>query len=368
MFSEAKGEHQLRATYGMTEPLIEAVKGQHAEISKAVALAIEQRQPMQTPDLSAEPPSVARDIMLQAGYLARLARAAARSRPHRGRAPGAGRRAPGEFPKNTIELLQTFATQSVLAIQNARLFSEIEEKSRQVEEASKHKSRFLANMSHELRTPLNAIIGLTDMMVNNAPRFGTEKALEPLRRVHRAGTHLLGLINQVLDSSSKIEAGKLELNLEKINVPPLVDEVAGTARPLAEQNKNAFEIVCPRDLPPIDADSMRLRQSLLNLLSTACKFTKQGQIMLRVATVSQGAHQFLEFSVADTGIGMTPEQMSRLFEEFTQADASTARQYGGTGLGLAITRRLCQMMRGDVTVTSIPTMDPLLLPVFLAIG
>ncbi len=352
VFSEAKGEHQLRATYGMTEPLIEAVKGQHAEISKAVALAIEQRQPMQTPDLSAEPPSVARDIMLQAGYLARLVV------PLLGadRIVGAlvvRRRAPGEFPKNTIELLQTFATQSVLAIQNARLFSEIEEKSRQVEEASKHKSRFLANMSHELRTPLNAIIGLTDMMVNNAPRFGTEKALEPLRRVHRAGAHLLGLINQVLDLS-KIEAGKLELNLEKINVPPLVDEVAGTARPLAEQNKNAFEIVCPRDLPPIDADSMRLRQILLNLLSNACKFTKQGQITLRVATVSQGAHQFLEFSVADTGIGMTPEQMSRLFEEFTQADASTARQYGGTGLGLAITRRLCQMMRGDVTVTSIP--------------
>jgi adenylate cyclase len=249
--------------------------------------------------------------------------------------------------------LQTFAAQSVLAIQNARLFSEIEEKGRLLESASQHKSQFLASMSHELRTPLNAIIGLTDMLVNNAPRFGTEKALEPLRRVHRAGTHLLGLINQVLDLS-KIEAGKLELNLEKINVPLLVNEVVDTARALAEQNKNILEVDCPRDLPPIEVDAMRLRQILLNLLSNACKFTKQGQVTLRVAAVSQGERRLLEFSVADTGIGMTPEQMARLFEEFSQADATTARQYGGTGLGLAITRRLCQMMGGDVTVTSEP--------------
>ena len=350
VFSQAKGEYQLRATYGMTESLVEAVKDQHAEISKGVALAIEQRQPMQTPDLSEEPPSVARDVLLQAGYRARLVV------PLLGadRIVGAlvvRRQARGDFPKNTIQLLQTFAAQSVLAIQNARLFSEIGEKSRQIEEASKHKSQFLANMSHELRTPLNAIIGLTDMLVGNAPRFGTERALEPLRRVHRAGTHLLGLINQVLDLS-KIEAGKLELSVEKISVPPLIDEVAGTARPLAEQNKNTLEVVCSRHLPPIDADAMRLRQILLNLLSNACKFTKQGQVTLRVRPVSQAGHRFLEFSVADTGIGMTPEQMSRLFEEFSQADASTARQYGGTGLGLAITRHLCQMMGGDVTVTS----------------
>src|SRR5262249_8386525 len=140
----------------------------------------------------------------------------------------------------------------------------------QAETASRTKSSFLANMSHELRTPLNAIIGLTDMLVGNAPRFGTEKALEPLRRVHRAGTHLLGLINQVLDLS-KIEAGKLELNLEKISVRPLIDEVVDTARPLAEQNKNRLDVDCPRDMPPLEADAMRLRQILLNLLSNACK-------------------------------------------------------------------------------------------------
>jgi adenylate cyclase len=353
VFSEARREHQLRATYGMTESLIDAIKDQHAEISRAVALAIEQRQPMQTPDLRAEPPSVARDIMLQAGYHARLVVPLLAA----DRIVGAlvvRRQASGEFPKNIIELLQTFAAQSALAIQNARLFSEIEEKSRQLESASQHKSQFLANMSHELRTPLNAIIGLTDMLVSNAPRFGTEKALEPLRRVHRAGTHLLGLINQVLDLS-KIEAGKLDLNLEKINVPLLINEVIDTARPLAEQNKNQLTVDCPRNLPPLEADAMRVRQILLNLLSNACKFTKQGNVALRVASVLQGDKRFLEFSVVDTGIGMTAEQMARLFEEFTQADASTARQYGGTGLGLAITRRLCRMMGGDVTVSSEPT-------------
>ena len=352
VFIEAKREHQLRATYGMTESLINALKNQHAEISKAIELAIEQHQPMQTLDLRSEPPSPARDILLQAGYLARLIVPLLAA----DRMVGAlvvRRKAPGEFPKNTIELLQTFAAQSVLAIQNARLFSEIEEKSRQLETASQHKSQFLASMSHELRTPLNAIIGLTDMLVNNAPRFGTEKALEPLRRVHRAGTHLLGLINQVLDLS-KIEAGKLELNLESVSIAPLVDEVIGTARPLAEQNKNTLSVECPPDLPPIEADAMRLRQIILNLLSNACKFTKAGDVKLNVTTAVREGRQFVEITVTDTGIGMNAEQMSRLFEEFSQADASTARQYGGTGLGLAITRRLCQMMGGDVTVTSEP--------------
>jgi adenylate cyclase len=219
------------------------------------------------------------------------------------------------------------------------------------DEANRTKSSFLANMSHELRTPLNAIIGLTDMLVGNAARFGTEKALEPLRRVHRAGTHLLGLINQVLDLS-KIEAGKLELNLESVSLPPLVDEVVGTARPLAEQNKNRLSVDCPGDLPPIEADAMRVRQILLNLLSNACKFTKDGSIILRVRPVAHQGQDCIAFAVADSGIGMTPEQLGRLFEEFSQGDATTARQYGGTGLGLAITRRLCQMMGGDVSVTS----------------
>jgi adenylate cyclase len=205
-------------------------------------------------------------------------------------------------------------------------------------------------MSHELRTPLNAIIGLTEMMVTNAARFGTEKAQEPLRRVHAAGTHLLGLINQVLDLS-KIEAGKLELNPQMVQLAPLIDEVMGTARQLAEQNKNRLALETEENLGALTVDPMRLRQILLNLLSNACKFTKQGEVALRARRLADG-HDWIEFAVADTGIGMTAEQLAKLFEEFAQADVSTAKRYGGTGLGLSITRKLARMMGGDVTVAS----------------
>jgi signal transduction histidine kinase/uncharacterized membrane protein len=254
------------------------------------------------------------------------------------------------FDDRHIELVTTFADQAVIAIENVRLFDEIQDKSRQLALASENKSQFVSSMSHELRTPLNAIIGLTDMLVTNAERFGTEKAMEPLQRVNRAGTHLLGLINQVLDLS-KIEAGKLELNPQTVQLAPLIDEVVGTARQLAQQNKNRLLVEAPDDLGSLTVDPMRLRQVLLNLLSNACKFTKEGEVKLRASKVRNG-HYSVEFAVSDTGIGMTPEQQAKLFEEFTQADATTAQRFGGTGLGLAITRKLARMMGGDVTVTS----------------
>jgi len=262
------------------------------------------------------------------------------------------RRVVRRFSDRQIDLATTFADQAVIAIENVRLFYEIQEKSRQLELASQHKSQFLASMSHELRTPLNAIIGLTEMMCTNAARFGTEKAQEPLRRVNAAGTHLLGLINQVLDLS-KIEAGKLELNPQSLHLAPLIDEVVGTARQLAEQNENRMVVETQENLGALTVDPMRLRQILLNLLSNACKFTKQGEVALQVRKVVDG-HNWIEFAVEDSGIGMTAEQQTKLFQDFIQADSLTTRRYGGTGLGLALSRKLARMMGGDVTVTSQP--------------
>jgi signal transduction histidine kinase len=336
----------------LSEELIAAIRDQPAAAaSEALRQAIRDRQPQEIADILDEPPSLVREISMRAGFRARLVVPLVSS----DRVVGAlaiRRKQPGNFPKETIQLLQTFAAQSVLAIQNARLFAEIEDKSRQLQMASEHKSQFVASMSHELRTPLNAIIGLTDMLVTNAARFGTEKAAEPLQRVNRAGNHLLGLINQVLDLS-KIEAGKLELNPQTVEIKPLIDEVVGTAQQLAQQNKNRLVVEGQDSLGALTVDPMRLRQILLNLLSNACKFTKDGEVKLHGRRVSNGG-QWVELSVSDTGIGMTAEQQAKLFEEFSQADVTTAQRFGGTGLGLAITRKLAHMMGGDVTVTSEP--------------
>jgi len=350
-FDELDQTLRVRATYGLSDELVAAIRGQPAGASDALRRAIQDRQSLEIADIRDEPPSPVREIAMRAGFRARLVVPLVGTE----RVVGAlviRRKQLGKFRKETIQLLQTFAAQSVLAIQNARLFREIEEKSCQLQLASENKSQFVSSMSHELRTPLNAIIGLTEMMVKNAARFGTEKAQEPLQRVNRAGTHLLGLINQVLDLS-KIEAGKLELNPQTVQLAPLINEVIGTAGQLAEQNKNCLVVDAQENLGAMTVDPMRLRQILLNLLSNACKFTKAGEVKLAARRVSNGS-SFIEFAVSDTGIGMTAEQKAKLFEEFTQADATTAQRFGGTGLGLALSRKLARMMGGDVTVASEP--------------
>ena len=223
----------------------------------------------------------------------------------------------------------------------------------QAMQATVAKSRFLANMSHELRTPLNAVIGITEMLVEDAEDAGQQSFVEPLHRISRAGKHLLELINEVLDLS-KIEAGKLDLHDEDIHVGTLVRDLVGSAQPLAARNDNRLVVECPGDTGIMRADQTRLRQILLNLLSNACKFTEKGTVSLTVSRHLEKGQEWIRFSVSDTGIGMTPEQLGKLFQEFTQADSSTTRKYGGTGLGLAITERLCKMMGGDVAVESKP--------------
>jgi signal transduction histidine kinase len=257
---------------------------------------------------------------------------------------------PRPFSDQEIALVETFAHQAVIAIQNARLFGALQAANRQLADASQHKSQFLANMSHELRTPLNAIIGYSEMLQEEAEEIGEETLIPDLQKVNAAGKHLLRLINDILDLS-KIEAGRMDLFPEMFEVGGLVRDVEAIVQPLVDKNGNTLVVNCPNGLGTMHADQTKLRQALFNLLSNAAKFTDHGTITLRV-TRGGGKGGGVTFAVADTGIGMTEEQLGRLFEAFSQAEASTQRQYGGTGLGLAISRHFCRLMGGDLTVES----------------
>jgi signal transduction histidine kinase/CheY-like chemotaxis protein len=219
------------------------------------------------------------------------------------------------------------------------------------EQANRTKSTFLANMSHELRTPLNAIIGYSEMLEEEAEERGIFDLAPDLGRIRAAGRHLLTLINDVLDLS-KIEAGKMELFVEDFEIGALVNDVEATIRPLVEKGHSTLEVVCPPDVGSMHADLTRVRQVLLNLASNAAKFTQGGRVRLEVRPARVEGRDVVDFVVADTGIGLTPEQRERLFQSFMQADASTGRRYGGTGLGLAISRRFAQMLGGDILVDS----------------
>ena len=251
------------------------------------------------------------------------------------------------FTESEKQLLQTFADQAVIAIENARLFSELQAKTEELEIASRHKSEFLANMSHELRTPLNAIIGYSELIAEECEDLGAGELIPDLGKIQSAGKHLLNLISGILDLA-KVEAGRMDLFVEPIDISALVTEVDQIVRPLVEKNRNTFVLDCPADVGAFDADLVKVKQVLFNLLSNSAKFTDRGSITLTVTRRPDA----VDFAITDTGIGMTDEQIGRLFEAFSQADVSTTRKYGGTGLGLALSRSFCQMMGGDITVTS----------------
>ena len=348
VFDSTKREFGLRATSGMTDDLIAAIGQQHSDFSEAVGRMVEMRAPVQVADLNDEPHTATTDIMLKAGFRARLIVPLVGAQGAVG-ALVVRRRVPGEFPKSTIELLQTFAAQSVLAIENANLFHELEKKSVELQLASRHKSQFLANMSHELRTPLNAILGYTELIVDKIYGEIPPKALTTLERVQANGKHLLGLINDVLDLS-KIEAGQINLTLTDYSVKDIVYNVYSAVESLANNKKISLKVDIAPELPQARGDERRLTQVLFNLVGNAIKFTDDGEVAIK-ASSSNGS---VTVAVHDTGPGISAADQEKIFEEFQQADSSTTKEKGGTGLGLAIAKRIVEMHGGRLWVESQP--------------
>jgi signal transduction histidine kinase/HAMP domain-containing protein len=349
VYSSARQIFRLRATYGMSEDLIRSVGSQTIRIGETpLGQAAAERTPVQIADLQNEPPHPIQDIILRAGFRALLVvPLLAPDRVVGGLV--VRRKEPGLFADSAVSLLQTFAAQSVLAIQNARLFSEIEEKSSQLEIASKHKSQFLANMSHELRTPLNAILGYTELVLDSIYGEPTEKMRSVLKRMEANGRHLLGLINDVLDLS-KIEAGQFTLAVGDYSLADVVRSVFTSMEPLATEKRLAMKVDIPSDLPVGQGDVRRLTQVLLNLVGNAIKFTDAGEVAIRASAVSG----CFEVAVSDTGPGVSKEDQAKIFEEFQQADNSLTRMKGGTGLGLPISKRIIEMHGGRISVQSEP--------------
>jgi signal transduction histidine kinase len=346
-FDEASQEFKLRASYGMDDALIAAVQGQHIRMGETVvSRAVMQRKPVQIYDVQHDSSSPVLDVILRAGFRAYL------TVPLLGadRIIGAlivRRKEPGEFSKSTVDLLQTFGAQSVLAIQNARLFREIEEKGRELAQASQHKSQFLANMSHELRTPLNAILGYNELLQDGLYGELPPKTKDVLNRVQVNGKHLLGLINDVLDLS-KIEAGQLVLGIESYSIKDVVQTVVSATESLAAAKNLPLKVEISDGMPKGRGDKRRITQVFLNVVGNAIKFTDNGEV--RIAA-SSGNGKF-SLAVSDTGPGIPVTEQSRIFEEFHQIDSSNIKNKGGSGLGLAIAKRIVELHRGRMWVVS----------------
>jgi len=346
-FDEAEGVFLPSVNYGAHAEYVEALRESRLRVGDRTVIgqAAIKRAPDQVPDL-ADVPEYPLPYVQQAGYRALLALPLLRE----DRLIGGlvvRRKAAGKFPAPVVDLLQTFAAQSVLAIHNARLFREIEEKGRELESANQHKSEFLANMSHELRTPLNAILGYTELILDNIYGDVPEKIQEVLERLEKNGRHLLNLINDVLDLS-KIEAGQLTLSLNEYSMGDVIQTVSTSVEALAAEKDLDLKVEVSKDLSIGKGDEQRIAQVILNLVGNAIKFTDEGEVKIEV-TVSN--ETFL-VSVHDTGPGVTEADQQKIFDEFQQADGSSTRKKGGTGLGLSISKKIIDMHGGRIWVES----------------
>ena len=346
-FNEVEEVFHPRINYGAHAEYIEAMHGSRLRVGDRTMLgqAAVKRAPKQVPDLY-DVPDYPLNYVREAGYRALLAIPLLRE----DRLIGGlviRRKIAGEFETQVVDLLQAFASQSVLAIHNARLFSEIEDKGRELAIATKHKSEFLANMSHELRTPLNAILGFTELIIDNIYGDVPEKIMGVLERVEKNGRHLLSLINDVLDLS-KIEAGRLSLSLHDYSMKDVIQTVLTSVESLAGEKKIDLKVDLADHLPMGKGDEQRIAQVILNLVSNAIKFTEQGEIKVTV-TITDG--KFLT-SVADTGSGIAELDLVKIFEEFRQVDGSSTRKKGGTGLGLSISKKIVEMHGGRIWAES----------------
>jgi signal transduction histidine kinase len=346
-FDEAEQVFVPRANYGVDAEFIEALRESAHGVGDdtVIGRSVIKQAPEQIPDLEYVP-DYPLPFVKEAGFRAMLAVPLLREDRLFGGLV-VRRKEAGWFSNPVLKLLQTFANQSVVALHNAQLFREIEEKGRELEIANKHKSQFLANMSHELRTPLNAILGYTELILDNIYGDVPEKIMEVLERLEKNGRHLLGLINDVLDLS-KIEAGQLTLALNDYSMGEVVQTVFISVEALAAEKKLELKARVPQDLSMARGDEQRIAQVLLNLLGNAIKFTQEGEITVEVTDSDE---TFL-VSVADTGSGLSEADQKTIFEEFQQADGSSTREKGGSGLGLSISKKIVEMHGGRIWVES----------------